>query len=80
MGFEYYILCKRSGLCVVDIGHQPRTLISAIFWLLIYRYWYSYPIIDFQIRKGYIPCEQCKEEDCYYKRCVLKGESNDGRI
>ena len=76
MGIKYEILCKESGLCPIWTSFcQTRIFIVAMLYMVIARF--KYPIVDVNIRNGYIDCEKCNDIHCPEKyKEVLNGKSN----
>lgn len=62
MGCKYTIRFMRNGTCAYDFGRQTNSIFRALWYLLTLSL--KYPIIDFQIRRGYIPCEKCIADWC----------------
>jgi hypothetical protein len=62
MGAKYHIEFTRNGHCDYRFGRWTNWLIIALWYLFTLNL--KYPIVDFQIRRGYIPCEKCDADYC----------------
>jgi hypothetical protein len=62
MGCKYTIRFMRNGMCGYDFDRQTNSVFLAMWYLLTLSI--KYPIIDFEIRRGYIPCEKCTADWC----------------
>jgi len=62
MGCKYIFHFMRNGTCDYDFDKQTNNIFIAIWYLIILNI--KYPIVDFQIRRGYIPCEKCNVNYC----------------
>lgn len=59
MGSKYMIEAKRNGKCPSTKLKQSRYFIGALWWFI--RLSIKYPIVDLQLRRGYVPCQECSE-------------------
>jgi leucyl-tRNA synthetase len=71
MGCKYTIKFTRNGTCDYEFDRQTKWLVKALWYL--FTLGIKYPIIDFQIRRGYVPCEKCTADWCE-KSPVFKEE------
>ena len=62
MGTKYCITFMRNGLCPYASDRRTNHLLVALWYLLTLSI--KYPIITFEIRRGYIDCEKCTFEEC----------------
>lgn len=62
MGCKYTVRFKRNGSCGYEFSRQTNNVFIALWYLLTISL--KYPIVDFQIRRGYIPCEKCNAGYC----------------
>ena len=62
MGCKYTIRFMRNGMCCYKFDRQTNSLLRALWYLLTLSI--KYPIVDFEIRRGYIPCEKCTADRC----------------
>lgn len=62
MGTKYTIRFMRNGTCPYDFDRQTNNIFCALWWLITLSI--KYPIVDFEIRRGYIPCEKCTADWC----------------
>lgn len=62
MGCKYTIRFMRNGTCPYNFDRQTNSLFRALWYLFTISL--KYPIVDFQIRRGYIPCEECTADRC----------------
>lgn len=83
MGSKYTIYFMRNGTC----GYQFDRITNSLFRALWYLFTLSlkYPIVDFQIRRGYIPCDKCTTDWCGRSRVwksaeVLAKENNESLL
>ena len=65
MGVKYEIVYKRNGYCEVPCSKRANNIFIALWYLLTI--FIRYPIIDFTIRRGFVPCEKCKAVWCWRK-------------
>ena len=64
MGNKYTITGVLNGFCLCPHSKRTNNIFIAIWYLIILNI--KYPIVDFQIRRGYIPCEKCGVDYCEY--------------
>jgi hypothetical protein len=76
MGCKYTIRFMCNGTCDYDFTRQTNNIFYALCNLIILSF--KYPIIDFQIRKGYIPCEKCSVDYC--EKCGFCKENDNETI
>jgi hypothetical protein len=62
MGTKYTVTYMRNGTCEYRHDRRTNNVFRALWYLLTLSL--KYPIVDFQIRRGYIPCEKCKADWC----------------
>lgn len=62
MGSKYTVRFSRSGICDYVFDRRTNSLFCAVWYLFTLSI--KYPIVDFQIRRGYIPCEKCTADWC----------------
>ena len=62
MGTKYCITFMRNGLCPYESDRRTNHLVVALWYLLTLSI--KYPIITFEIRRGYIDCEKCTADWC----------------
>ena len=62
MGTKYCITFMRNGRCPYEFDRRTNHLVVALWYLLTLSI--KYPIIIFEIRRGYIVCEKCTAEEC----------------
>ena len=62
MGTKYAIRFMRNGICPYDFDRRTNNIFLAVWWLITLSF--KYPIVDFEIRRGYIPCEKCNADWC----------------
>jgi hypothetical protein len=62
MGNKYTITFTRNGNCDYKFDRETDSLFLALWYLVTLSI--KYPIIDFKIRRGYIPCEKCDADWC----------------
>ena len=62
MGCKYTIHFMRNGMCDYRFDRQTNNIFKALWYLLTLSL--KYPIVDFEIRRGYIPCEKCDADWC----------------
>ena len=74
MGTKYTIKFMLNGMCDFSFDRRTNSIFKAVWYLITLSI--KYPIVDFQIRRGYKPCEQCKADWCA-KSPVLKQEEHN---
>lgn len=62
MGTKYCITFMRNGLCPYASDRRTNHLLVALWYLLTLSI--KYPIITFEIRRGYIDCKKCTADWC----------------
>jgi hypothetical protein len=62
MGCKYTIRFMRNGTCDYQFDRQTNNIFRALWYLLTLSI--KYPIVDFEIRRGYIACEKCDADWC----------------
>lgn len=62
MGTKYTIRFVRNGKCPYDFERRTNNIFCALWYLLTLSL--KYPIVDFEIRRGYVPCEKCTADWC----------------
>lgn len=62
MGYKYTLRFKRNGLCDYEFDWGTNSFLKALFWF--FKLKLKYHIITFEIRTGYIPCEECDADWC----------------
>lgn len=62
MGRKYTIRFMRNGTCDYVFDRQTNNIFLALWYLLTLCL--KYPIVDFEIRRGYIACEKCNADWC----------------
>lgn len=74
MGCKYTIRFRRNGICDYVFDRQTDNIFHALWYLLTLSL--KYPIVDFEIRRGYILCENCTADWCE-KSPAFEGQAND---
>lgn len=62
MGTKYNIRFMRNGQCPYEFDRRTNNLFLALWHLLTLSI--KYPIVTFEIRRGYIDCEKCTADWC----------------
>lgn len=62
MGSKYFICFTRNGTCDYGFDRRTNNIFKALWWLVTLSF--KYPIIDFKIRRGYVPCQKCDADWC----------------
>ena len=62
MGTKYCISFVRNGLCPYNFDRRTNNLLVALWYLFTISI--NYPIVTFEIRRGYIDCEKCTANWC----------------
>ena len=62
MGAKYCITFMRNGLCPYAFERRANNFLIALWYLLTLSI--KYPIVTFEIRRGYIDCEKCTADWC----------------
>lgn len=62
MGNKYTVTFCRNGNCGFKFDWGTEHLLVALWWLI--KLGIKYPIVDFKIRRGYVPCEKCDADWC----------------
>ena len=62
MGTKYTITFTRNGTCDYVFDRQTNSIFKTLWYLVTLSL--KYPIVDLQIRRGYIPCEKCDADWC----------------
>ena len=62
MGTKYTIRFMRNGLCQHRFDRRTNNVFVALWYLLTLSL--KYRIVDFEIRRGYTPCEKCTADYC----------------
>lgn len=75
MGCKYSIHFRRNGMCGYVFDRQTNHVFLALWYLLTISI--KYPIVDFEIRRGYIPCEKCDADWCA-KSPIVKEQDEKG--
>jgi len=52
----------RNGTCDYQFDRQTNNILKALWYLLTVSI--KYPIVDFEIRRGYMSCEKCNADWC----------------
>ena len=62
MGNKYTLSFKRNGLCEYAAERRTDNFLLALWYLITLSI--KYPIVDFFVRRGYVPCEKCDADWC----------------
>ena len=62
MGTKYCITFTRNGLCPYNFDSRTNHLLVALWYFFTLSI--KYPIVTFEIRRGYIDCEKCTADWC----------------
>ena len=73
MCWKYTIRFVRNGTCDYEFNRNTDHLLRALWYLLTLSI--KYPIIDFQIRRGYMPCEKCDADWCDKSPAFKEGDT-----
>lgn len=74
MGSKYCISFMRNGTCQYQFERRTDHLIIALWHLLVLSL--KYPIVDFEIRRGYLKCEKCDADWCNKSQAFKAREEN----
>jgi hypothetical protein len=75
MGNKYTITFIRNGNCDYRFNRQTDNILIALWYLFTLSL--KYPIVDFQIRRGYILCEKCDADWCPDSPMFDKGGADE---
>lgn len=75
MGTKYEIRFTRNGRCPYDFDRGTNNIFRALWWLLTLSI--KYPIVDFEIRRGYTPCEKCGADWCDKSPALAASEKGE---
>lgn len=62
MGAKYHLTFTNNGECDYTFDRWTNNIFHALWYLLTLSI--KYPIVDFEVRRGYIPCEKCTADWC----------------
>lgn len=62
MGTKYRIEFTRNGLCSYRFDRKTNWFIVALWHFIVLSL--KYPIVTFEVRRGYVECEKCKADWC----------------
>ena len=62
MGTKYCIRFMWNGTCPYGFDRRTNYLVVALWHLLVASI--KYPIVTFEIRRGYIECDKCTADWC----------------
>ena len=65
MGSKYAVSAMLSGHCPHTVNRRSNNIFVALWWLV--KLSIKYPIVDFEIRRGYVSCEECQAAYCWKK-------------
>lgn len=70
MGTKYRIEFTRNGLCPYRFEKATNSILVAMWYL--FTNLIKFPIVTFEIRRGYIGCEKCTSDYCKNKPIASK--------
>jgi hypothetical protein len=75
MGCKYTITFTRNGACDYRLDRQTNNFFRALWYLITLSL--KYPIVDFRIRRGYVPCEKCNVDWCWKSPMYAETEGEE---